>query len=190
MKHSEPLLRQEQTHTRTDGRATAPRGRFVIKSFSAASRYGKPDLPFVIAALCLRDLATVRLIEWALYGPMGVKVPIREGVGQMDEAFVDRNPRGLWQRGAEPQVTRVSAILTALHLNPWLIANSDLTLWRNPWAAKPLTDDLPFRVVSGDLDQNRLVVVEPTRRPLEILGLPTSWPGPANETTDWAAAGL
>jgi hypothetical protein len=46
----------------------------------------------VIAALCVRDLTTERLIEWALYGSMAVKAPIRGGVGQMEEAFLDRDP--------------------------------------------------------------------------------------------------
>jgi hypothetical protein len=140
------------------------------------SKYGKPELPFVVAALCLRDLTTERTIEWALFGPMAVRAPIRGGVGQMEEAFLDRDPRGLWQRGGEPQVTRVSAVLTAKHINPWLVAGSDLTLWKNPWAVKPLTDELQWQTVTGDLEQNRLVTASPTTLPREVLGLDAYWP--------------
>jgi hypothetical protein len=153
---------------------------YVEDNLRDKSKYGQPDLPFVIAALCDRSLVTERLIEWALYGPEAVTVPIRSGVGRMNEAFLARNPRGLWQRGAEPQVTRVSAVLTAKHVGPFVVASSDLTLRKNPWAGRPLTDDLPWRTVTGDLHQNRLVTTEPTaspqgsaktRCPLASLGL-------------------
>jgi hypothetical protein len=89
------------------------------------SKYGKPALPFVIAALCNRNLVTDRLIQWALYGPEMLTVPVVGGVGQMNAASLTRNPRGLWQRGAELQITRVSAVLTAQHLGrPVLLHNS------------------------------------------------------------------
>lgn len=146
-----------------------------------ATRYGRPDLPFVIAVLCLRDLVEESTVEWALYGPPAVHVPIVEGVGQIDAAFLERNPRGLWQRGQEQQMTRVSAVLTTRHLNPWLVARSELTLWKNPWAAKPLTDEFPWRTVTGDLEQNQLDVTEATRAPCDIVGLDDSWPTPQSQ---------
>jgi hypothetical protein len=67
-------------------------------------------------------------------------------------------------------------VLTAKHLNPLLIANSELKLWKNPWAAKPLADDLPWRTVTGDLTRNQLVVTEPTTQPREVLGISATWP--------------
>jgi hypothetical protein len=152
---------------------------YVEDNLRDKSKYGQPDLPFVIAALCDRSLVTERLIEWALYGPEAVTVPIRSGVGRMNEAFLARNPRGLWQRGAEPQVTRVSAVLTAKHVGPFVVASSDLTLRKNPWAGRPLTDDLPWRTVTGDLHQNRLVTTEPTASPREVLRLDAHWPASA-----------
>lgn len=126
--------------------------------------------------LCVRDLATDQSIEWALYGPLAVTVPIRAGVGQMEDAFLQRDPSGLWQRGGDPQVTRLSAVLTTRHINPWLVAGGDLTLWQNPWASKPLSDDFPWRKVIGDLGENRLVTTEPTTAPREVLGLNATWP--------------
>jgi hypothetical protein len=75
-------------------------------------------------------------------------------------------------------MTRVSAVLTTRHLNPWLVARSELTLWKDPWAAKPLTDAFPWRTVAGDLEQNQLVITEATRVPRHILGLDESWPTP------------
>ena len=141
-----------------------------------STRYGRPDLPFVIAALCLRDFVDERAIEQALYGPEVVRVPVLRGVGNPARAHVVRNPRGLWQWGEDRRATRVSAVLTARHLNPLFIANAELTLWKNPWAAKPLVDDLPWRMVTGDLARNQLVVTEATMEPREILGISETWP--------------
>ena len=73
-------------------------------------------------------------------------------------------------------MTRLSAVLTARHINPWLVASADLTLWQNPWASKPLSDDFPWRKVIGDLGENRLVTTEPTSAPREVLGLAANWP--------------
>jgi hypothetical protein len=141
------------------------------------SKYGKPALPFVVAALCTRNLVTDRLIQWALYGPEVLTVPVLGGVGQINAASLTRNPYGLWQRGAEPQVTRVSAVLTARHLGPLVIPSADLTLWKNPWAARPLTEQrLPWRTITGDLEQNSLEVTEPTVLPRELLELDADWP--------------
>jgi hypothetical protein len=148
-----------------------------------ASRYGRPDHPFVIAALCLRDFVEDRDVEFALYGPEVFRVPIRpEGGG--GEAYVDRNPRGLWQRGAKQRATRVSAVLAAVQLAPYTVTRSAPTLWTNPWAAKPLEAELPWRTVSGDLEANSLVTTEATREPHEILGLPSDWPGPGRPFDD------
>jgi hypothetical protein len=44
--------------------------RYIESDLRAKStRYGRPNKPFVIAALCLRDFATDESIEQALYGP-------------------------------------------------------------------------------------------------------------------------
>jgi hypothetical protein len=143
-----------------------------------ASRYGTPDHPFVIAALCLRDFAADRDVEFALYGPEVFRVPIRPDGGPAGEGRIDRDPRGLWQRGAEQRATRVSAVLAAVQLAPFAVARNAPTLWTNPWAAKPLEVELPWRTMSGDLEENCLVTADATRPPHEILGLPSDWPGP------------
>jgi hypothetical protein len=143
-----------------------------------ASRYGRPDHPFVIAALCLRDFVEDRDVEFALYGPEVYRIPIRPDGGEVGEGYLDRDTRGLWQRGTKQRATRVSAILAAVHLAPYTVARAAPTLWTNPWAAKPLEAELPWRTMSGDLERNSLVTTEATREPHKILGLPSDWPGP------------
>jgi hypothetical protein len=143
-----------------------------------STRYGKPDAPFVIAVLCVRDFVSEEEIEGALYGPEVVKVPVGPNPDdEVGEPYAYRDPRGLWQRGSEQRATRVSAVLSAVHLVGWSVASVGPTLWKNPWAAKPLTADVPWRTVTGDLQANQLVRTDATAAPHEVLGLPLDWPG-------------
>jgi hypothetical protein len=179
-KRGDPTFPTVWTVRRPRGGAVDERRQIEMDLRDKASRYGRPDLPYVVAAVCLRDLAQERDIEGALYGPEVLRVPIRRGVGDVGDARIDRTPRGLWQWGEDQRATRVSAVLTDIHINPWLVARSNLTLWKNPWAAKPLTADLPWRTVRGDLEQNRLVVEEGTRLPRDVLWLAETWPYPSS----------
>jgi hypothetical protein len=63
---------------------------------------------------------------------------------------------------------------------PWSVARTPLSLWKNPWAALPLTVDLPWRNVEGDLKANDLVVKDAAQGPHQILGLPSDWPRPGD----------
>ena len=46
-------------------------------------------------------------------------------------------------------------------------------------ADRPLAaEGVPWKTVTGDLAENRLVTREATRSPAEIFGLPPDWPGP------------
>jgi len=141
-----------------------------------ASKYGQPYKPFVIAVLYMRDLAIDHFIEEALYGPHVVTLPVSDDPEFVGEAQLDRDPYGLWQRGQSQRATRVSAVLSAVHLTPWSIASTPLRLWLNPWAKRPLSVRLPWATISGDLHANTLVRHDATRQPHEILGLDDGWP--------------
>lgn len=140
-----------------------------------ASAYGELDRPYVIAVLVLRDFSTNHDVEQALFGPEVVSVPIHEA--EPDSARLDRHPYGLWQRGEEQRATRVSAVLSAVHLGPWSLASTELCTWHNPWAAHPLNASLPWAAVRGDLTRNVLEREEAKLKPHEIVGLPPTWPG-------------
>jgi len=141
-----------------------------------ASRYGRPDRPYVIAALCAREFATELDIEQALYGPEVFKVPVGPDGPVPEGARIGRDPRGLWQQGEQQRATRVSAVLSAIQLHPWSIAGVHLTLWLNPWATRPLTVELPWATVTADLAANQLVRAPGQREPREIFDLPEGWP--------------
>jgi hypothetical protein len=146
-----------------------------------STRYGRPDKPFVIGALCLRDFATDESIEQALYGPQVIRVPVVDGTGSIGDAEAARDPHAFWQWGQEQRATRVSAVLTARHINPWVLLEPHLTLWKNPWASLPLEVELPFRTATGNLKQNRLEFADATAEARDILGLHDGWPAPPSE---------
>jgi len=141
-----------------------------------ASRYGDMDRPYVVAVLCLRDFATDRDVEQALYGPDRASFSLADDGTLIDGPRIDRDPDGLWQRGDEQRATRVSAVLSSTHLSPWSLTSSTLELWLNPWTARPLTVELPWSVTSADLEANTLIRADASRAPHEVLGLPDDWP--------------
>jgi hypothetical protein len=102
------------------------------------------------------------------------------------QAHLTRDFKGLWQRGQTPIYKRVTGVLSGIHIAPWTVAQSPLTLWLNPWAEHPLAaaDELPWRTVTGDLDANELRIREATLSPHEIFGLPEDWPGPGRPFDD------
>jgi hypothetical protein len=135
-----------------------------------ASKFGRPPKPYVIALLCLRDFTTEYDIEQALFGPEVVRAPLGPD-GVLGEPSLARDPRGFWQHGAEQRATRVSAVVSAIHLNPWSIGHTPLRLWRNPWARRPLPDELPWATTDVDLQTGLPVHRDSTVEMGSLLGL-------------------
>lgn len=113
-----------------------------------ASKFGKLDKPYVIALLLRRGFATERDVEEALFGPEVVTFAVGPE-GPVTEPRLARDPKGLWQRGQERRATRVSAVLSVVHTHPWSIGRAEPKLWHHPWAAIPLTADMPWASVIG-----------------------------------------
>jgi hypothetical protein len=134
-----------------------------------ASKFGRPPKPYVIALLCLRDFTTDYDIEQALFGPEVVRAPV-DPDGVVGGFSLARYPRGFWQHGGEQRATRVSAVLSAIHLNPWSISQTGLRLWRNPWARRPLPDGLPWATTDVDLQTGLPVHRESTIDMGSLLG--------------------
>ena len=135
-----------------------------------ASKFGKPPKPLVIALLCALDFATDHDIEQALFGPDVVHVRIG-AQGPLGEPRLARDPRGFWQHGRRQRASRVSAVLSAIHLNPWSVAETSLGLWRNPRATNPLPDCLPWATTDVDLRTGLPVHRAATSEPRVVLGV-------------------
>lgn len=136
-----------------------------------ASKFGQLDKPYVIAILCLRDFVTESDVEQALFGPEVVTVTVGPE-GPIGDARLDRQPRGFWQHDERKRATRVSAVLSAIHLNPWSLTRAVPRLWLNPWAARPTQARLPWALTKGDLAANRLVTEPPAVDVHALFDLP------------------
>jgi len=100
-----------------------------------ASRYGELAAPYLLAVLALGDGVCERDVEHALLG-----------ASPRDHA--------VWHGPSGPCNRRLSGVLVARGLrstDPFAAAAAMPTLWRNPWASRPLDLALPWRDVADVL---------------------------------------
>lgn len=130
------------------GRAGAPMNEQSIYSALSAkgSRYGELGMPFVVAVCCdsWAPASGSHGFEekQALYGdhfPQRLTTP---GMGTI-------NTKGYFIAGQAPDHVGVSAALIAWDPSPMSVTRSvkPPTVWRNPWAAHPLTDTFQLEAV-------------------------------------------
>lgn len=139
------------------------------------SKYGKLDLPYVIAINVIDEFGADDIdISNALLGEEQVTVGFHSdhSVDQM----VGRKPNGTWYGPNGPQNKRVSAVLVAVNLYPWSIAKITPILWHNPWAGKALSQDIwPLTQLAPDAANNQFVKCA-GESGWRLLGLRRSWP--------------
>jgi len=138
------------------------------------SRYGKLDLPFVVAVMEDGDYPPdASSIADALYGT---------SVGDFDPAtgaVVERKERaadGYWRDTTGPRHTLVSAVITAWSLSPWEVPRRYPRVWHNPHAANPLVAPLPFPSVRYRPEQNDFEEAQSATEPSDLFGRPIDWP--------------
>jgi hypothetical protein len=137
------------------------------------SRYELGEKPFVLAIANLHAFAGSDDVVDALFGEKAVRILGEDADGQLVMEPIRR------RNGFFGEVnTRVSALLHALRLVPWAVADVVPELWLNPWARTTFMLRFPWaRTISVDHD-GRLVVNEATVSPRDLFGLPPEWPGP------------
>ena len=148
-----------------------------------ASKRRTLDAPYVIAVLCdgFAVHGSEESVNEALYGSF--MLSFDTGTGQSGE---HRGTDGFFS----PQKNRsVSALLSCVGLNPFVSPTTLLqkvpSLWLNPWAAYPLTTQLPAaKCVVLDLEQGTLRVEHPVMSLPELFGLEPDWPGPEDLRPD------
>lgn len=134
---------------------------------------GGPQEPLVIAVLLSSPTFDNEDIEQALLGRVAVQFdPSKPGDGRWV-----RQRNGFWMPGSRPRGTRVSAVLTGTNLMPYNVTSVWPRLWPNPWAARPLSVELPFPTAVADTNGS-VQYTDAAESPAELVGLAEGWPGP------------
>jgi hypothetical protein len=149
-------------------------------------RYGKFDLPYVIAVDVLAIDSLGCDIEEVLFGK---EVFLFDK--QSEEMTATRSPQlpdrpseenGLWVGRGGSRNEHVSAILLVDELMPWSVARQKPILWHNPWAAKPLKPDI-WQGPQKIFDPSSLQMQSREGKEVwEIMHLHQDWPHVSSET--------
>ncbi|HZV75128.1 MAG TPA: hypothetical protein VFF79_15545 [Conexibacter sp.] len=135
-----------------------------------AGHYGELDRPYVVGLLCAGDFVEDRDIADALLG----SITLRYSPATQEMETV-RAPDGFWYGVGGPKNRRVSAVITIPQLSWHALAAAEPTVWVQPWAARPLSVDLPWRTHSINAD-GRITTTEARCPSAELFALPTGWP--------------
>ena len=140
-----------------------------------AHRYGSEfGRPFVVALGLLRPFADDTDMMDALFGSAVYLFDPSTGAGNSA-----RRLDGLLIGSNGPRSRRLSAVLVGSYVAPWLSAQTELKLWKNPWAAFPLDCDAGGVVtIIEPKDDGSLSGTDATVSTGKLLGLPPDWPGP------------
>lgn len=136
-----------------------------------ANKYGKLDLPYIVAINVIDKFADGIDISEALFGKeeFTVSFPGNKLIG------VRRKPNGAWFGPKGPQNQRVSGALFIVDLSPWNLDEVTPCLWHNPWANRTLASDIwPLPQLIPDFKNNRLDKLE-GKKSWQLLGLHPGW---------------
>jgi hypothetical protein len=144
-----------------------------------AGRYGKLDLPYLIAVNApSQHLDRIDMME-ALFGKEQFVVRPNEREPEMI-----REPNGLWTGPVGARYRRVSAVLMTSSLGPWNIGSATNQLFHNPWAHMSLgksLDELP--VAHPVTPEHRMQFMDGATNS-EIFELPLGWPRSTHESEE------
>lgn len=139
-----------------------------------AGRYGKLNLPYIVAVNSTEFVDEIDVTE-ALFGKEQFNVFVSETKSREPvEPLMSRVLDGAWTSPEGPRYTRVSAVLLAIRLSPWNIAQCDVSLYHNPWAQKPYRSVLN-RLPQAIVESNHIKRMEGVTI-AEIFDIPESWP--------------
>jgi len=102
-----------------------------------ATRYGRLDLPFIIAVDSLDITLEDDDIMQVLFGTLQYHVNLTTGAH-----WASRLSDGFWYGPKGPRNRRVSGVLIVANLTPWTIAERSVVLWHNPFATNPLDPEI------------------------------------------------
>lgn len=138
-----------------------------------ASHYGKILNPYIIAISLDSYYPYDYIVLDALFGNHQINIPEADP----NRKWSSNEPSCFW-REYDGRNNSVSAVVVAHRLKPSSIVKSEPTIWHNPWAKYPISDNIfPWKSYRID-SQNTLHMTESRIQTYEILGLDEDWPGP------------
>lgn len=157
-----------------DVRWITPHIRIMKSIQDKATKYGKLDLPYIVAINVADELGVDEIdISNALFGEEQWTIILRGNNVISQEP--NRKPNGAWYGPSGLRNRRVSAALIADNLSPWSIAKVTSILWHNPWTNRPLTLDTLI-LPQLFLGENNKLEKRKGKNGMELLGLDPNWP--------------
>lgn len=136
-------------------------------------RYGKLDLPYVVAVNALDPFVDDIDFTEALFG--SEEFTVRLGPeGQTSDPLFSRSRDGAWIDRSGPRYTRVSASLFTVHLSHSSFGNARSFIIQNPWAEKSCPTVLE-RLTTWKVVNDRLHALRGESLS-SILQIPDGWP--------------
>lgn len=141
-----------------------------------ATRYGEPDLPFVLALNSGGGFGVDHDdVTQALFGQEAMEYSISAAGLVTETPRPIRQPNGAWWGPDGPRNTRVSACLVTSRCFPWSVPRAGVALYHNPWGARRY-DSVLCRLPQHVLEGGKLVRLEGSTL-AELFDLPLEWPG-------------
>jgi hypothetical protein len=139
-----------------------------------ASKYGSLDAPHVIAVWVMSPIASETSLPGALFGG---RVPLAAGRHPVELPGPEHR-RGIWTPDRQGR-SRPAAFLMAgsWDFNFNAVSRALPRLWRNPWAADPLTVQLPFAASRVASDERSVENTDAAIDPAKLFELAPDWPG-------------
>jgi hypothetical protein len=138
-----------------------------------ASKYGDLEAPYILAVWVMSAMASESTPAEALFG---IALPIGDGTRSTGLPLTVDERDGLW---APTHPGRLSAVLSAnsMHFNYSAVSQYLPRIWHNPWALRPVNQDLPFAASRVSQDETSITNEPPTASPSALFELPADWPG-------------
>ena len=142
-------------------------------------RYGRLNLPYVVALNVLENFIRMSSVVDALFGKEAVRH--RSYLDGSEKVEVVRIRDGLWINDRGPTSESISGVLIFLGMWPSNLADVESVLVQNPFADYPLKESLPLKQIVLDHTTGKLDEITATRSIADVLGLPTPWPIPDDD---------
>ncbi len=132
------------------------------------SRYGTLEIPYILSINVISAFCDTDDVIDALFGT-------EQFTFNIDELNATPVPSRAMDGAWFMKGTRLSGVLIIKNINPWTIAQRNVTLYLNPWASHPYNGELR-QLPHVDINSDGRICSYSGKDIRVILGLPECWP--------------